>query len=199
VRRNRRILFWLGVALALFGTIRAVAAGGGFIPPGGNSRGAESLVRPVEVPPGAQEGKVTRIVDGDTIIVTVDRPGGPLPAGRAHRIRLLEIDTPETVRPNQPVQCGGASATAFAREELPVGSTVFLQADREDRDEYGRYLRYVWDAEGEFYNEKAVAEGHARAVLFRPNDRYIERIRRAEAAAKLQSRGIWGEACATAG
>jgi micrococcal nuclease len=155
-------------------------------------------VRPAEVPDGAQEGRVTRIVDGDTIVVTVDRPGGPLDPGEAHRIRLLEIDTPETVRPNQPVQCGGASATAFARAELPVGSTVFLQADREDKDEYGRYLRYVWDAEGEFYNEKAVAEGYARAVMYRPNDRHIERIRQAEAAAKRESKGIWGEACASA-
>ena len=196
MRRNLRILFWLGVALAVFGAIRVVDAGGFALP--GADGSFTTPVRPAVVPEGAQEGRVTRVVDGDTIVVTVDGSGGPLPAGQAHRIRLLEIDTPETVRPNQPVQCGGASATAFAREELPVGSTVFLQADREDRDEFGRYLRYVWDAEGEFFNEKAVAEGYARAVMYEPNDRYIDRIRRAEAAAKRESRGIWGSACAGA-
>ncbi len=137
-----------------------------------------------------------RIVDGDTLIVAVDRPG-PIPAGD-HRVRLLEIDTPETVRPNYPVQCGGAGATEFARAELPEGSAVYLVGDREDKDEFGRYLRYLWDFEGEFYNEKAVAGGHAKAVLFEPNDRYIDRIRRAELSAKQSKKGVWGQVCAAA-
>ena len=137
-----------------------------------------------------------RIVDGDTLVVAVGRPG-PIPAGD-HRVRLLEIDTPETVRPNRPVQCGGGGATDFAKAELPEGSTVYLVADREDKDEFGRYLRYLWDFESEFYNEKAVAEGHARAVLFQPNDRYIDRMRSAESSAKEKKKGVWGEVCAAA-
>lgn len=139
-----------------------------------------------------------RIVDGDTLIVEVDLPGGDLPPGSDHRIRLLEIDAPESVRPNTPIQCGGLAAAAFARAELPVGSRVFLLADREDTDEFGRNLRYAWNFEGEFFNEKMVAEGHARAVLYQPNDRYIDRIRRAEGEAKQAGRGIWGGACAAA-
>jgi micrococcal nuclease len=139
---------------------------------------------------------VKRIVDGDTLIVTVDRPG-PIPAGD-HRVRLLEIDSPETVRPNYPVQCGGAGATEFARAELPEGSAVYLVSDREDKDEFGRYLRYLWDFDGEFFNEKAVAGGHARALLIEPNDRYIDRMRSAELSAKQNKKGVWGQVCAAA-
>lgn len=139
-----------------------------------------------------------RIVDGDTLIVEVNRPGGPLPPGTGYRIRLLEIDAPESVRPNYPVQCGGMAAAAFARAELPVGSSIFLLPDRQDTDEFGRFLRYAWDFEGEFFNEKAVAQGHARTVLYQPNDLYIDRLRRAEKEAKKAGRGIWGEACAAA-
>ncbi len=138
---------------------------------------------------------MAKVVDGDTIRVAIDRAGGAIPPGDDHRVRMLEIDSPETVKPNAVVQCGGLAARAFSRAELPVGSTVYLQADREDKDRYGRYLRYVWDFEGEFYNEKAVAEGYAKAVLYRPNDRYISRMKQVEAAAREGGRGLWG-ACA---
>ncbi|HVL52343.1 MAG TPA: thermonuclease family protein, partial [Actinomycetota bacterium] len=129
------------------------------------------------------------------IRVAIDRPGGSVPVGRSHRIRILQIDTPETVRPNYPVQCAGRDATAFARAELPVGSTVYLLADREDKDRFGRYLRYLWDFEGEFSNEKAVARGLAKAVIYPPNDLYAGRMRQAEAAARQDRRGLWGEVC----
>ncbi len=65
-----------------------------------------------------------RIVDGDTIWVTVTEPGGPLQAGASHNIRLLEIDTPETKHPQKGKECWGPEATAFAERLLPVGSTV---------------------------------------------------------------------------
>ena len=198
MRRNRRILFWLGVVLAVLGAVRAAGSGGRFELPGNNSPAQGNSSRSADVPAEAQRGRVVRIVDGDTIIVAVDRPGGPIPAGDNHRVRLLEIDTPESVRPNYPVECGGGNATAFAKQELPAGSTVYLLADREDKDGFGRYLRYAWDFEGEFYNEKAVAEGYARAVLYQPNDLYIDRIRQAENSARQAQRGVWGEACAGA-
>lgn len=190
MRHRRRILFWLGVVLAVVGAVRWAGSSGRISPSDPGS------LPPAEVPAGAQEGKVGRVVDGDTLIVTVAR-AGPIPAGD-HRVRLLEIDTPETVRPNYPPQCGGAGATEFAKAELPEGSTVYLVADREDKDEFGRYLRYVWDFEGEFYNEKAVDQGHARAILIRPNDLYIDRMRKAEVSARQSKKGVWGETCAAA-
>lgn len=188
MRNRKRIVFWMGAVLAGTGLVRWAVS----------SLGVEPLdlspPPPLKAPAGAQEARVSRIVDGDTLVVSVDRPG-PIPAGE-HRVRLLEIDTPETVRPDHPVQCGGRGATAFARAELPEGSVVFLVADREDKDGFGRYLRYLWDFEGEFYNEKAVAGGHAKAVLFQPNDRYIDRMRRAELSARQDKKGVWGEVCA---
>jgi micrococcal nuclease len=146
------------------------------------------------VPEGTQAGVVERVVDGDTIWVRIDEPGGPLAAGATHKIRLLEIDTPEMGGPGG-AECGGPQATAFAQRHLLIGSTVHLLADREDTDRYGRFLRYVWTAEGMFFNAEAVRRGHARAVLFEPNDAYIDVMRAAEAEARAAGRGIWGEHC----
>lgn len=149
------------------------------------TRPAISPSRPSGVPAEAQEAVVARHVDGDTIWAE----GGTLPAGAVSKIRVLEIDTPE------PANCFGPESSAFARAELPIGSKIYLVADREDKDRYGRFLRYIWKASGEFYNEKAVRQGFAKAVLFAPNDRYIALMRAAEAEAKGARRGLWA-ACA---
>lgn len=180
--------------LLILAAVLAVAVYGQWRPasPGGRSI-------PEAIPLGAQRAVVERIVDGDTIWARVDAPGGPLAAGATHKIRLLEIDTPETVHPSQPVQCGGREASAFAERRLPVGSTVYLVADREDTDQYGRFLRYVWTADGAFFNLEAVRTGHARSVLYEPNDAYIEQLREAEALARRERRGLWGEYCPAAG
>ncbi len=138
------------------------------------------------VPPEAQPAVVTRVVDGDTIWVR------PALGGQVQRVRLLEIDAPETDPDHGGPQCYGAQATAFAKRLLGVGSTVRLVADRQDRDEFGRLLRYVWTQDRTFFNQEAVRQGYARAVLFQPNDRYIRRFRSAEAEARAAGRGLWG-------
>ena len=146
------------------------------------------------VPGHTQAAVVEKVVDGDTMWVRVDDDGGPLPRA-THKIRLLEIDTPETAQSPQGVQCGGPEATRYAEKQLLIGSTVYLLADREDVDQYGRFLRYVWTADGRFFNEDAVRTGHARAVLYEPNDAYIDLLRAAEAEARANGRGVWGEYC----
>ena len=133
---------------------------------------------------------VAGIVDGDTIDVRVEQPGGPLRRG-SHTLRLLEIDTPETVHPTVGVECYGPEASAFAARELPVGSQVWLLADQEDQDQYDRYLRYVWTDDGTFFNLQAVAKGYAEAVLYEPNDLYNQ-MYAAERKAKAANRGLWG-------
>jgi endonuclease YncB( thermonuclease family) len=134
------------------------------------------------IPPEAHAAVVTRVVDGDTIWVR------PQLGGEQQRVRLLEIDAPET---GGGPECYGAQATAFATAHLAVGSIVYLTADREDTDQFGRMLRYVWTADGTFFNEEAVRQGYARAVLFEPNDRFIGLIRDAEAEARRAGRGLW--------
>jgi micrococcal nuclease len=138
-------------------------------------------VRPAGVPAEAQEATVTRHVDGDTLWLE----GGTLPPQPAKAVRLLEMDTPEA---------GAArseEATSFLEHELPIGASVYLLADRGDTDSFGRYLRYLWKANGEFFNEMAVRQGYAKAVMIAPNDRFISQIRAAEDEAKAARRGIW--------
>jgi micrococcal nuclease len=134
------------------------------------------------IPSEAHAVVVTRVVDGDTIWVR------PQLGGEQQRVRLLEIDAPET---GGSAECYGTQAAAFATAQLAVGSTVYLTADREDTDQFGRMLRYVWTADGTFFNEEAVRQGYARAVLFEPNDRFIGLIRDAEAEARRARRGLW--------
>lgn len=137
------------------------------------------------VPAGAQEAVVRRVLDGDSLCVDVVGPGGPLPAGPTHEVRVLEINAPGKRR------CWEKEATAFARRELGQGARVYLVADRRAIDRYGRHLRYVWDADGELFNEKAVRLGHAKVLLKPPNDRYIARMRAGEAGAVRGRRGLW--------
>lgn len=150
---------------------------------------------PLTVP---QVGTVERVVDGDTLRVRIDRPGGPLAAGDTYVIRLLEMDAPESVDPDSPVECWGPQAAAFAELALPAGSPVYLVGDRQDTDRFGRHLRYVWSGGGVLFNEDAVRRGFARVSP--PPDGaapgpYLSRLKAAEAEARKARRGMWGPPC----
>ena len=146
---------------------------------------------PQRVPQGAQRGVVERVVDGDTIWVRVDEPGGPLSADATHRIRLLLVDTPETVHPSQPVACYGPEASAFATDRL-LGQAVWLQADAQDTDRYGRFLRHVWLEDGANFGLDLVERGYADAVLYEPNDLYWDDFSAAAEFARSRGVGLWG-------
>ncbi|MGH8907377.1 MAG: thermonuclease family protein [Egibacteraceae bacterium] len=137
------------------------------------------------LPPEAQPAVVTRVIDGDTIWVR------PQLGGEELRVRLLEIDAPETSRDHGGPECYGAQATTYAEEQLAVGSVVLLAADQEDTDRFGRALRYVWTDDGTFFNQEAVRQGYARTVLYEPNNRFIHLLRAAEAEARFARRGLW--------
>lgn len=145
------------------------------------------------VPAAAQPAVVERIVDGDTFWVRVDAAGsGPLPAGATHKIRLLEYDSPEAT---SSTECFGPEATQRLASLTPVGSGVWLEADDEDTDRYGRFLRYVWLADGTMVNLVMVREGFGEAVLYEPNDAHIELLRAAEEEARAAGSGMWGAPC----
>ena len=139
------------------------------------------------VPPGAQVASVVRAVDGDTVVLRGESEG-PLPA-RPTKVRLLEIDAPEVFE--QP-ECFGPEAAKRVGELLRPGARVRVEADRDLTDRYGRMLLYVWTDAGTSVQEALVADGFARTVLFRPNDRYIDELRAVEAAARAADRGLWG-------
>lgn len=147
---------------------------------------------PPGVPPGAQQARVARVTDGDTLRV-VATGQGPIPVGRERPVRLLEVDAPEHG------ECGADQATAALEALLPAGADAWLLADREPRDRYDRELRYVWDAAGAHVQEALVAAGAVWTVLYEPNDLMIERLRRLEDDAREAGRGLWGPPCSRQG
>jgi micrococcal nuclease len=125
------------------------------------------------------------VVDGDTIDADVH--------GSYVRIRLIGIDTPETVKPNTPVQCFGPEASAFTKQVLPAGTAILLVRDIEARDDYGRLLAYVYRAaDGLFVNLELAARGYARPLTIKPNDAHASEFAHAARAAEADGLGLWG-------
>lgn len=150
------------------------------------------------VPAEAVPVKVISHTDGDTLHVVPAIAGGALVAGVDTTVRLLEIDTPESVDPSSPVQCFAKQASRQLAKMLPIGIIAWAAEDVEPLDPYGRTLLYLWTEDGEFVNLSMVQAGMAHAVLYEPNDRYIAQMRSAERAARAVGRGLWG-ACDRAG
>lgn len=133
---------------------------------------------------GGLAATVTHVVDGDTIELAIG-------AG-TERARLLGIDTPETVKPDAPVECFGPEASARTKELLPPGTGVLVQRDREPRDRYGRLLLYVWRRrDGLFVNEALVREGYARPLSISPNTARRAALSAASNAARTGGDGLW--------
>jgi micrococcal nuclease len=135
--------------------------------------------------PGSSErltGRVVRAVDGDTLEVAID-------GGSTETVRLIGVDTPETVKPDTPVQCFGPRASHFEHERVE-GRRVRLLTGVEPRDYYGRLLAYVW-IRGRFLESELLRRGYARVLTFQPNDRFAHRFELiAQKAAKL-GKGLW--------
>jgi micrococcal nuclease len=139
----------------------------------------------------AGEAVVKRVVDGDTIIVHV--------RGRDERVRLIGIDTPETVDPRKPVQCYGKEASDHTKSLLPPGTAVRLERDVEPRDKYDRLLAYVYRAsDGLFVNLELARDGYAQLLTIPPNVTYVDQLRAAVADARRAGRGLWSS-CAESG
>ncbi len=157
------------------------------LPPSSPSPGRTPSARGGQELHARANALVTRVVDGDTIEVRY--------RGRTITVRLIGIDTPETVAPGQPVECYGPAASAFTERELE-GRRVRLEFDVERIDRYGRTLAYVWRG-SELFNETLVRRGYAFVTTYPPNVRYVERFLAAQRAARSHERGVWG-ACVAA-
>ena len=132
--------------------------------------------------PGTATAFVTRAVDGDTIEVRL--------GGRLEDVRYIGVDTPETVKPDTPVQCFGPRASKFDHR-LVEHRTVRLTFGVERRDVYGRLLAYVHLGR-RFVNAILVKRGLARTLTIPPNDRFAPLFRRLELGAARAGRGLWG-------
>ncbi len=137
---------------------------------------------PQQIPTGAFT--VSKIIDGDTLDVK-------LPHGATERVRLIGIDTPESVDPRRPVQCFGYEASAYLKKLIGT-QPVYIERDAlsDDRDKYGRLLRYIFLPDNTFVNEKMVADGYAYAYTrfaFTFKTSFVA----AQRDARAGSRGLW--------
>lgn len=134
---------------------------------------------------GVRTVKVLRAVDGDTIFVR-DREGG------VERVRYIGVDTPESVKPDTPVQCFGHEASEFNRR-MVAGKSVRLVPDREPRDKYGRSLAFVYVG-GTLVNAELLKRGYARTIEIEPNTSKARYFASLERVAIRTNQGLW-KAC----
>ncbi|MEO1058425.1 MAG: thermonuclease family protein [Actinomycetota bacterium] len=127
---------------------------------------------------------VVEIIDGDTLVARF--------GSRTETIRLIGIDTPETVHPDRPVECFGPEATAFLTDLLPPGTGIRVHRDVVARDHFDRLLGYVYrTSDGLFVNAEIIAQGLGRPLSIAPNDIYaVEFVKRATEAERA-NRGVW--------
>jgi micrococcal nuclease len=140
--------------------------------------GASALAQP------ALEGRVVRVVDGDTIHVRL--------GDRLEKVRYIGVDTPEVHHPSRPEQPGGREATGV-NAQLVAGRRVRLEMDVQLRDRHGRLLAYVWVDES-MVNAELVRRGFAQVMTVPPNVRYAALFLRLEREARAAGRGLWDPA-----
>lgn len=145
---------------------------------------------------------VVKVVDGDTIAILMN--------GKSVTLRLIGIDTPETVDPRKPVQCFGKAASDKAKELL-AGKTVRLEFDTSQGmlDKYGRTLAYVFlsdpstsfnkaqdkslGASGTFFNEYMISAGYAHEYTYNLPYKYQKEFKAAEKTAREEKKGLWAD------
>ncbi len=129
-------------------------------------------------------GSILRVIDGDTVDIDFD--------GTEERVRLIGIDTPETKKPNSPIECFGPEASAFTKTLLARGTTVLVVRDVEARDDYGRLLGYIYRSDdGLFVNLEIVAKGYAQPLTIPPNVNFAEDFVEAARLAEAADIGLW--------
>jgi micrococcal nuclease len=131
---------------------------------------------------GALEGKVVRVVDGDTIHVRVGE--------RVEKVRYIGVNTPEVHHPRKGEEPGGREAHAVNRT-LVEGHPVRLETDVQPRDRYGRLLAYVWRGEV-MVNAELVRRGYAQVMTIPPNVRHQALFLELQRDARDAGRGLWG-------
>jgi micrococcal nuclease len=166
--------------------------GGGAASSGRDDAGTPEQVAAGLVGPGAVQGnaRVVHLSDGDTLTVRFSDGG-------EEKVRLIGIDTPETKRPNTPIQCFGPEASRFLAAAAPAGTDVRVERDVEERDRYGRLLGYVYRAtDGLFLNRELALQGYANLLTFPPNVAHVDEFTAAVQVARDEQRGLW-RACPT--
>lgn len=127
---------------------------------------------------------VEHVVDGDTLDLDMD--------GKRLRVRLIGINTPETVDPRRAVECFGKEASNKAKEIL-LGKWVSIETDptQDSNDKYGRKLLYVYTEDGVMFNKQMIEDGYAYEYTYRYPYKYQKDFKAAEHEARTNERGLW--------
>lgn len=141
--------------------------------------------------------KLVRVVDGDTVVVKKD-------SGETIKVRLIGIDTPESVNPDTSKNTeSGKAASEYVERELPVNQTYYLEYDEEKEDKYGRTLAYLWytndviEPENDEYvsvfmlNAVLLKKGYATTMKIEPNVKYADMFERIKNNAKENKAELW--------
>lgn len=135
---------------------------------------------------GLEKVKVKSVVDGDTIHLTDGRT-----------IRYLNMDTPETKKINTPIRCYGPEASKYNKQQVD-GKEIWILPDKNDKDRYSRYLRFIFLTEADTsniensVNAKMVKLGYARTSIYKPNNTYERDFWAFQKIAETQKLGVWG-------
>ena len=129
---------------------------------------------------------VIKVVDGDTLAIEMN--------GQTQTIRLIGIDTPETVHPSKPVECFGVEASSYAKEVL-AGTQVSIETDttQDTYDKYGRLLAYVILEDGTNFNKLMIEEGYGYEYTYSLPYKYQNEFKLAQQRAQANKRGLWAD------
>lgn len=134
-----------------------------------------------------REYSVIRVIDGDTIVVDMN--------GHDETVRLIGVNTPETVDPRKPVQCFGREASDFLKTMLPAGTKVGLVSDptQSNRDKYGRLLRYAYLGDV-LVDEEIISAGYGFEYTYDIPYKFQKKFKASENYAREGSLGLWATA-----
>ena len=150
----------------------------------GNAQVLQVQVNDIKSTGEGEYFNVIKVIDGDTITVNIN--------GKTTTLRLIGINTPETVDPRKPVECFGREASAKAHELLD-GKRVRLEYDPSQGmfDKYQRTLAYVFRKDGLFYNDSIIRQGYAYEYTYNMPYKYQNQFNIAEEEARVGERGLW--------
>ena len=137
--------------------------------------------------------EVVRVVDGDTVVVQKKEDDGARSAPSSHiKVRLIGVNTPETVDPRKPVECFGKEASAYTRTILQ-GHDIALAYDPTQQriDTYGRTLAYIYRDDGVFINLDLIQNGFAYEYTYKYPYQFQSQFKEAQNSAKKQQKGLW--------
>jgi micrococcal nuclease len=141
-----------------------------------------------QVPTNAIPVDLVSVTDGDTIDISLN--------GGMEQVRLVGVDARESGGPYQGIECFGPEGAQYLAWLLGQGGRLYIEKDQEERDRFGRLLRWVWldRGDGEVYlvNEAMIRAGFAERFRDTPNRRYVDELIAAEEFARRHRIGLWG-------